>query len=291
MPMNNSAGTVQDAAERFAFGRNWQAYLASIDEERIREAERSLMTMLDVEDLSRRSFVDIGCGSGLFSLAARRLGAQVMSIDFDADAVACTEALRSADAAGDPQWVIAQGSILDGDLVSQLGQFDVVYSWGVLHHTGHLWPALANAIQLVKPGGQLFIAIYNDQGRASRRWGWVKQRYVRASRLGRALLLGVSFLRLWGPTLVRDSLRLHPLRTWRARHAERGMDPWRDMVDWVGGYPFEVAKPEAVFDFCRARGLQMTRMVTCAGGLGCNEFVFERLTGPVGDRASSARSH
>ena len=54
------------------------------------------------------------------------------------------------------------------------------------------------------------------------------------------------------------------------------MNHWRDAVDWVGGYPYEVATPEAVLDFCRARGFELTAM-RCGGvGLGCNEFVFDR---------------
>jgi 2-polyprenyl-6-hydroxyphenyl methylase/3-demethylubiquinone-9 3-methyltransferase len=52
------------------------------------------------------------------------------------------------------------------------------------------------------------------------------------------------------------------------------MSPWRDVVDWVGGYPFEVAKPEAIFKFYQRRGFTMVDLNTCGGGHGCNEFVF-----------------
>jgi 2-polyprenyl-6-hydroxyphenyl methylase/3-demethylubiquinone-9 3-methyltransferase len=54
------------------------------------------------------------------------------------------------------------------------------------------------------------------------------------------------------------------------------MSVWYDLVDWVGGYPFEVAKPEEVFDFYRKRGFELSRLKTSGGGLGCNEFVFIR---------------
>ena len=56
----------------------------------------------------------------------------------------------------------------------------------------------------------------------------------------------------------------------------RGMSRWHDVVDWIGGYPFEVASPEAVVDFCRARGFSLLRLKTCGRKMGCNEFVFER---------------
>jgi hypothetical protein len=55
------------------------------------------------------------------------------------------------------------------------------------------------------------------------------------------------------------------------------MSRWHDLIDWVGGYPFEVASPEQIFDFCRERGLSLKRLKTCGGGSGCNQFVFEKL--------------
>lgn len=54
------------------------------------------------------------------------------------------------------------------------------------------------------------------------------------------------------------------------------MSHWHDWIDWVGGYPFEVAKPELIFDFYRDRGFTLHNMTTCGGGGGCNEFVFIR---------------
>ena len=151
-----------------------------------------------------------------------------------------------------------------------------MYSWGVLHHTGDLWRALELVSQRVKPGGKLFISIYNDQGWQSRYWLAIKRWYVAGGRVRRALLLTISFIRLWGPTFVRDLFQGRPFGTWRGYRINRGMDPWRDLVDWVGGYPFEVAKPEAIFDALRARGFALERLITVGGRLGCNEFVFAK---------------
>jgi 2-polyprenyl-3-methyl-5-hydroxy-6-metoxy-1,4-benzoquinol methylase len=257
--------------ERFAFGENWRRFLKHLTAERIAAAEQSLRNMLEVTDLAGRSFLDIGSGSGLFSLAARRLGAQILSFDYDPQSVACTSELRRRYFDGDPDWRVEEGSALDRAYISSLGQFDIVYSWGVLHHTGSMWKALENASLLVRPGGLLFIALYNNQGGTSRRWTAIKRTYNRFP-VFRGPLLALSFLRLHGTELIRGLLRGRPLQIFEI-DKRRGMSLWRDLVDWVGGYPFEVADPGEVFEFFKKRGFHLTRLQT-THSLGCNEFVF-----------------
>src|SRR5271154_68122 len=92
------------AGERFAFGENWRRFLSVLDESRVASAEDSLRSMLEVSDLRGKTFVDVGCGSGLFSLAARRLGARVHSFDYDPQSVACALELRQRYFPGDPDW-------------------------------------------------------------------------------------------------------------------------------------------------------------------------------------------
>lgn len=259
--------------ERFAFGQNWRNFLEHLSEERIAAAEQSLLNMLEVSDLAGRTFLDIGSGSGLFSLAARRLGAQVFSFDYDPQSVACTSELRRRYFNGDPDWRIEEGSALDAQYIASLGDFDIVYSWGVLHHTGAMWKGLENALTLVRTGGFLFIALYNNQGGASSRWKIVKRIYNKLPAL-RGFLLALSSVRLHGTGLVRTFLCDRPFQTFEMDR-RRGMSLWRDLVDWVGGYPFEVADPGDVFEFCKKRGFYLTRLQT-THSLGCNEFVFRR---------------
>lgn len=262
--------------ERFAFGENWRRFLSVLDKRHVERAEESLCAMLEAPNLRGKTFLDIGCGSGLFSLAARRLGARVHSFDFDPQSVACARELRRRYFAEDPDWRIEEGSALDPGYIEGLGSFDVVYSWGVLHHTGAMWQALDNTAGLVVPGGKLFIAIYNDQGKISQRWRGIKRTYNRLPGSLRFVVTIPVLVHLYWRPAVKDLLRGRPLDSWRREGNQRGMSPWTDLVDWVGGYPFEVAKPEAILDFYRQRGFSLTRLITCGGSLGCNEYVFTR---------------
>src|SRR5712692_3803630 len=265
--------------ERFEFGKNWTRFLDVLDDPRIARARESLKQMLEVEHLEGKRFLDIGSGSGLFSLAARRLGARVHSFDYDPDSVACARDLRRRYFPGDHEWIIEEGSALDEDYVKSLGAFDVVYSWGVLHHTGEMWRALENAALPVAPGGKLFVAIYNDMGSQSARWRWIKKTYN-----GLPKILKVPFaVAVIAPeetkAMLRSIVTLNPgeyVKSWTRYDPNRGMNRWRDIIDWVGGYPYEVAKPEEIFDFYRGRGFQLAKMKCGGVGLGCNEFVFVR---------------
>lgn len=280
MSTSDWAQEVRDK-DRFRFGENWTRFLRKLDDEKIERATATLSQMLGVTSLSGKTFVDVGSGSGLSSLAARRLGATVHSFDFDKDSFACTRQLRETyDGGESDDWKVSEGSVLDDDFIKNLGTFDVVYSWGVLHHTGSMWKAIENAERLAKDNSTVFIAIYNDQGPTSNLWLQIKKFYNRLPVFLRPILTWILMLRLWGPTVLKDSLKGNPLRSWRnySETNARGMTPYRDVVDWVGGLPFEVAKPEEIFHFFHRRGYNLENMVTCAGGIGCNEFVFHKQT-------------
>jgi 2-polyprenyl-6-hydroxyphenyl methylase/3-demethylubiquinone-9 3-methyltransferase len=263
---------------RFAFGRNWLRFLTVLDEKRIQTAETSLLSMLKERTLEGRRFLDIGSGSGLFSLAARRLGAYVHSFDLDPESVRCALELRRRYFQAEGHWRIEQGSALDRAYLASLGKFDVVYSWGVLHHTGKMYEALENAIVPVAPSGKLFVAIYNDLGTRTERWRVIKRTYNRLPRGLRPAFTAMAAAPNEAKAFAGACLRgegLGYVRMWTAV-GERGMSRWRDIVDWVGGYPYEVATPEEIFDFYEARGFRLVKLKCGGVGLGCNEFVFIR---------------
>jgi 2-polyprenyl-3-methyl-5-hydroxy-6-metoxy-1,4-benzoquinol methylase len=265
------------SGQRFEFGKNWQRFLGTLNDHRILEADRSLQAMLGVADLQGTSFLDMGSGSGLFSLAARRLGARVHSFDFDPQSVACTRELKRRFFADDPAWTIEEGSALDRAYLASLGKFDLVYSWGVLHHTGGMWQALENATIPVTRGGRLFIAIYNQQLYWTPLHTLLKRAYVGAPRPLNWLIAGILIFFHVLRGLVKDLVFLrNPLARFRNYDRSRGMSWWHDCLDWIGGYPFETATPQAIFDFFQQRGFVLERLTTCGGGPGCNQFVFRK---------------
>lgn len=265
--------------ERFEFGKNWSNFLGLLNDERISQAEESLRSMLEVEDLHGKTFLDIGSGSGLFSLAAKRLGAEVLSFDFDSHSFNCTTELRRRYFPDDQNWRVEQGSALDRKYVSSLGKFDIVYSWGVLHHTGKMWEGLENAELAVAENGKLFVAIYNDTGSQAVRWKWIKKTY---NKLPKFLQIPFTII-IYLPDEIKDILKalftLSPqkyIESWTKYHGNRGMNRWYDMVDWIGGYPYEVATPDEIFEFYTEKGYRLTKLVCGYVGLGCNQFVFQK---------------
>ena len=268
-------------ATDFKFGENWLKYLQNLDDERIEIAERSLLEFMNLKDFAGRTFLDIGCGSGLFSYAAHRLGAErVVSFDIDPMSVECCRFLRSR--AGEPDnWEVTEGSALDREWLSRLGTFDIVYSWGVLHHTGRMWDAIRNSAELVGPGGLYYIALYNRILRRDRAtssihtfWTKVKRFYNAHPRLGTVLLEYPAMAAYLGIVTMRGE---NPVAHVRNYKSFRGMS-WRtDATDWIGGYPYEYATVEEVFGFVRGdfpdfnlANLQVT------SGRGLNWFLFEK---------------
>jgi SAM-dependent methyltransferase len=264
-----SHGAELKSGERFEFGANWARFLAHLSDSKISAAEASLRAMLGQEALTGKRFIDVGSGSGLFSLAAHRLGAIVHSVDYDPKSVACTSELRRRYAPHTLDWTVVEASALDAKYLGGLGQFDVVYSWGVLHHTGNMQLAFENMIPLVAPGGQLLLAIYNDQGWRSRYWRAVKRLYNKST-VGRLAVVASHAPFLYGGRVLFRAL------TGRLK-VERGMTLWHDFIDWIGGYPFEVATGAAVASFFEQRGFRLQRLQDVAPRSGCNELLFEKL--------------
>lgn len=259
-------------AVRFPFGKNWTNYIAHMNDGRIAQAASDLGKLTG--DIQGKSFLDIGCGSGIHSLGALKLGAsRVFSFDYDQDSVAASQEMKRRYA---PQsdWHIEQGSVLDENYMRSLGQFDVVYSWGVLHHTGQMWKALALAA--IPCRERLTIGIYHDDGIWSRIWKRSKWAYSRFATL-RPFILAGTWTATWGKSIAYNTIRLRPQRVvvnWK-RANERGMSAWHDLVDWAGGYPFEVAKPDELIRFYGEQGFSL-EYNNVRGGRSVDEYTFRR---------------
>lgn len=262
---------------RFEFGRNWRAFSEHIDEGRIAEATAALRRLLGRESLAGLDFLDIGCGSGLHALAALRLGAKrVEAVDLDPDAVATARDTLSRHSAG------GAFSVRQADVFALAperdGRFDVVYSWGVLHHTGDLWGAVRSASALVRPGGVLAIALYKRTPLCGF-WTREKRLFVRSGPTLRRVMVALYA----GAKALRDLLRgRSPFARFRAHRAQRGMYWYTDAVDWLGGYPYESASPEEVRRFVEPLGFALeasfhTRASWGVFGTGNAEYRFRRV--------------
>ena len=275
-PVNGSGfQTEVSGGDRFEFGKNWRSFLNSLTDDRIAVAEHSLQDALGLSrpsDLLGKTFLDIGSGSGLFSLAARRMGAKVYSFDYDPVSVACTMELRSKYFPDESEWIVKEGSVLDRYFLKELGSFDVVYAYGSLHHTGDMWSALANATSLAKSGGLLHVAIYNDQGLRSKVWRRVKQHYCSGTP-GRAMVTSVFIPYFFTRACIASVLRRQ--NQFAEYKRKRGMSIAHDWRDWLGGLPYEVASVDEIVGFFLERGFRIKNLKTTKS-LGNNELTFVR---------------
>jgi 2-polyprenyl-6-hydroxyphenyl methylase/3-demethylubiquinone-9 3-methyltransferase len=281
--MNDSIKESTDFRQ-YDFGRNWRTFLdIHLTPERIDEACDSLRRFLNVDTIEGRTFLDIGCGSGLFSYAAHLLGAEkILSIDVNPNSVDCCRTM--IERANTPEnWSVELASVLDSEHFATIDKFDIVYSWGVLHHTGAMWTAIRNAAGRVKPGGRFYIAIYNradglgiySDGRAgsSRFWVMEKAVYVRLPELLQRVVDGAAATALVISYLL--TLR-NPVREIREHKTLRGMSWMVDIRDWLGGYPYEYASVEEIFSFVHGElGFELENLKS-TNSLMNNEFLFRR---------------
>lgn len=261
---------------RYSFGKNWAEYVEnSFNEGAVDDSRAGLARLLRLDSLNGRVFLDIGCGSGLHSLAAYRMGAeQIISFDYDRDSVATTEQLKQR--AGNPSsWTVMQGSALDRAFMAALPKADVVYSWGVLHHTGDMWNAVRNAIIPMKPDGVFYIALYSSDNYLDpppEYWIKLKRRYNLQGAIGKRIMEWWYVLKFHLLPALKS--RQNPISVIR-NYGHRGMTFWTDAKDWLGGYPIEFAGLQETQTFChRELGLDLVNIKT---GEGCTEYVFCRL--------------
>lgn len=238
----------------FSFGKNWRSYVDGVDEGAIERARQDIENWLGPEAVNGKTLLDIGCGSGIHSLCFHLLGAkQIVSVDIDPYSVESTRVLWER-AKRPTNWTVTQGSVLDDDFVKKLGTHDIVYSWGVLHHTGAMWEAIANACSRVKKGGLLWLALYqkNENYPADLE---LKRSYNRASKFGKKMM---EWKYIYGIMKARRQAGQNPL-AWNEKR-ERGMNVYHDVIDWLGGLPYEVATREEVETFVHRQGFVSKRI-------------------------------
>lgn len=260
---------------RFGFGKNWEKFIKNhFSEERVQISKNHILDFLGMDNLSGKSFLDVGCGSGIHSYAILKAGAsRIVSFDYDSDAVTTTRMLKKH--SGDPEnWEIMQGSILDTQFISKLSAADIVYAWGVLHHTGDMWKAIDNSSLLVKKGGLLYIALYTARITIPSDDFWLdkKQQYNQG---GWILKRKMELWYIWVFMLKRDIHNLPEFLERNRNHKKtRGMDLYVDIIDWLGGWPMEFADIEKVKQFCGEKlGLKLVKIKT---GDANTEYLFQR---------------
>ncbi len=274
MRENIATENLREVSSHFAFGKNWSSFAETITEDAISEATAGLSRLLSGGELKGASFFDIGCGSGLSMLAAERLGAaKVSGVDIDPHSVRTAEALLQARMPGGG-WTVREKSVFELD-PERDGRHDVVYSWGVLHHTGDVWPAIKKAAALVRPGGYLALALYRRTPLCGF-WTREKRFYSKAStRVAGAVRLLYKTLYIAGLAATARN----PLTYVRAYRSNRGMDWHHDVHDWLGGYPYQSVTPVEVktftdsLGFSAVRSFEKTARLKGFFGTHCDEFV------------------
>ena len=259
----------------FEFGANWRDYAKTVDQASIESSMLGLKKLFP-DGLSGKSFLDIGCGSGLHAVAALSLGAaSVAAIDIDETSVSTTRELLSK-YVPDADWSANIASVFDLP-EEKPGAFDIVYSWGVLHHTGEMWRAIESAAKLVKPNGQLAIAIYAKTP-FDRFWKIEKRIYSGSPKVAQWIIRQGYLAALFTAYTIsgRNPLAL------ASKANVRGMNFRNDAHDWLGGFPYETAGADELRDricaigFAEERSFLVAPKLMGAFGSGCSEFVFRR---------------
>lgn len=260
---------------RYEFGKNWSEFIEkNFSEERIKIAQDCLLNFLKLGDLRERTFLDIGCGSGIHSLAAYRSGAKrIVSFDYDPDSVNTTRKVREL--TGSPNnWEVLQGSVLDRSFVDKLDRADIVYSWGVLHHTGNMWEAVKNAWSTMNQDGVYYIALYTKDifiHPTPEFWLAVKKRYNRGRPLTRKCMEWAYAFKILWPEL---RAARNPFVFMQNYDQSRGMSFWTDVKDWLGGWPMEFAGIAETKEFCSKKlGLELLNI---RAGEANTEYLFRK---------------
>ena len=262
---------MQEEHITFSFGENWKNFLTTVGDAEIQKASEDIKNWLGESSVKGKRVIDIGCGSGIHSYVFYSMGAkELISFDYDKNSVDATKQVWQK-AQAPSNWQVIQGSVLDKNYLDTLGKFDIVYSWGVLHHTGGMWKAIENSIDLVNDNGAYWIAIY-IKGPNYEKHLAVKRKYNKASPAGKKIMVYKNVLHIMAHRLLEGK---NPF-TWNEK-TSRGMNIYHDIIDWLGGLPYEVASKEEIINFCKSKGLHLKKIEEAKHEGGCSIYVFNKV--------------
>ncbi len=262
---------------QFDFGKNWQDFsFQALTQEKVIQTKESFQHLIDDMDLRGKSFLDIGFGQGLSLLTACEKGALAVGTDINEK---CLDVFqhnkqyfpRTTNNVDVP---IVIGSILDPKVVDQLhaaspglSGYDIVHSWGVLHHTGNMKKAIQHTASLVNADGCLVLAIYNRHW-SSPLWKQIKRFYCMTPPPAQNLIISLFY-----PIIY---LAKYAVTGKDPKKKMRGMDFYYDVIDWVGGYPYEYATRSELESMTTGLGFRLVKCIPSEVPTGCNEFIFQK---------------
>jgi len=253
----------------FNFGENWRRFSENrLDNRKFEMALSSLEHLIGREKIKDSTFLDIGCGSGIFAIAASLIGAKrVIGIDISKESVEISLDNKKR-FSPESEIEFLHKSVFDKDIL-ELGEFDIVYSWGVLHHTGQMWKAIDIASKLVAAHSLFVIAIYNKHW-SSGMWKMIKRFYNVSPKFIQWFIIQIFY---WIIALAKFLVtRKNPFSEKR-----RGMNFYYNVIDWIGGYPYEYANREEIISHLEKAGFKCLKFTKPIVPTGCNEFVFLRI--------------
>jgi hypothetical protein len=260
---------------QFDFGKNWEKFSkTALNEHKVKQARDDFVGLFKDIELKNKSFIDIGFGQGLSLLTATALGAVTTGIDINP----LSEGILRKNAKYFPEVDVSKikiytGSVLDTSLLENIthsgkNEFDVVHSWGVLHHTGNLYKSIQLTCNMVQKQGYYIIAIYNKHW-SSRIWLWIKWFYNYSPVFLKKFFIYFCYPVIWVAKFLVTGKN--------PKKQQRGMDFFYDIIDWVGGYPYEYASKEQIKKFVESQGFKLLREIPAKVPTGCNEFVFIKI--------------